>query len=113
LHPQPYGYTGLGLAISKRLMEIMGGRTWAESRPGLGSTFYFTVVMDGASTIPDKAINAGPESSIEFKPDKDLRILLAEEKLVNQRRTHLMLKRLCYKADAVADGIEVLQALER
>ncbi len=83
MHPQPYGDTGLGLAISKRLMEIMGGRTWAESRPGLGSTFYFTVVMDGASTIPDKAINAGPESSIEFKPDKDLRILLAEEKLVN------------------------------
>ena len=82
MHPQPYGDTGMGLAISKRLMEIMGGRTWAESRPCLGSTSIHS--SDGwSSTIPDKAINAGPESSIEFKPDKDLRILLAEEKLVN------------------------------
>jgi len=112
-----YGGSGLGLAICKSLAEAMNGSISVESTLGVGSVFTVVIrVGRGVFASEARTQRASDQDAMfdrEMATRQPLRILIAEDNVINQKFAVHALARLGYRADVVNNGLEVLEALER
>jgi signal transduction histidine kinase/ActR/RegA family two-component response regulator len=102
-----FGGTGLGLAITNKLIGLMNGRIWIESREGEGSTFFFTVPMACASEPAAVEASEPPRAPAAEQP---LTILVAEDNPVNQRLIQRLLERRGHRVTIAATGVAAVEA---
>ena len=106
-----YGGTGLGLTISRRLVELAGGKLWLDTTVPRGSTFHFTLPVDiaerGGSAEAAMPVGAKPATAAPT-----LRVLIAEDNVVNQRLAVRLLEKMGHTVRLVSTGREALKATE-
>ncbi len=110
-----YGGSGLGLAISKQLAEMMGGEVGVISQPDQGSRFWFTVRISKSQEIHHEAAaeKYSVHSASEYRSTmKGIRILLAEDNLINQQVSTELLELAGAVVTVVGNGREALLRLQ-
>ena len=101
------GGTGLGLAISRRMVEAMGGDIGAQSEPGEGSLFWFTL------PLPVSGAGAGRQAVAVPPCAGPARILIVEDNDINRLLLGAMLEKQGHAVTAAsggADGVDAASA---
>ena len=98
-----FGGTGLGLSIVRKLVEMMGGQTGAQSELGQGSTFWFTLPLEPADTIEPQLVRQVAQDG--------RRILLVDDNDTNRRVLSSQMVHAGYEVETASHAEQALQIL--
>ena len=102
-----FGGSGLGLTICQQLIGLMKGETGVESEKDSGSTFWFEIPLEAANgAAPDQFEEA---VTVTKRPQRQLRILVAEDNAVNQMLITTQLKQFGHSSVVARDGREAIK----
>ena len=110
-----YGGTGLGLVITRRLAELMGGDAGAESTPGVGSTFWFTVRLkkdEEQGYVAQQAAGADAEKLIRQRYRGSC-VLIVDDEPVNREVARMLLEDTGLQIDTAEDGEEAVSMVQK